>query len=494
MLKTLGGDRLGAGKKMKVELHNYERSTHDLGYIWRSTMSAGTLVPFMTQVALPGDTFDITLDAFVNTHPTIGPLFGSFKMQLDIFQCPIRLYQGQLHNNKLGIGMNMASVKLPYLRFEAPYETAEVINTIKDYDNSQINPSCLLSYLGIRGIGVNMTENPVAERRFNAIPLLSYWDIYKNYYANKQEEIGAAIDLQMTNVQHNVNTMEVNSSALPQTGISTEALPLNVNSYIDLLRAAGMPQDETQITIVTDAGKITLATIGRRENTGPNSVRFWYDSARWGNRTAISWEYQTPSAQVRGIQVNTFPLSNIDSMREAILASAGSPVAFDVFSQDEAPYNYLSSDPEIKLKSSQQSLGIKTYQSDLFNNWLSTEWIDGTNGINAITAIDTSGGSFNIDTLNLSKKVYDMLNRIAVSGGSYDYRDYQLLKNQLYMQELVFSELGYSDELLDSFYVKPNLKVLKNIYTKKWSDTNYHEVHYFRVKHKVLNDQNNVFL
>ena len=32
---------------------------------------------------------------------------------------------------------------------------------------------------------------------------------------------------------------------------------------------------------------------------------------------------------------------------------------------------------------------------------------------NAITAIDTSSGSFNIDTLNLSKKVYDMLNRIA---------------------------------------------------------------------------------
>ncbi len=76
----------------------------------------------------------------------------------------------------------------------------------------------------------------------------------------------------------------------------------------------------------------------------------------------------------------------------------------------------------------------------------------------------------------------------------YDYRDYQSLKNQLYMQELVFSELGYSDELFDSFYVKSNLKVLKNIYTKKWSDTNYHEVHYFRVKHKLLNDQNNVFL
>lgn len=76
----------------------------------------------------------------------------------------------------------------------------------------------------------------------------------------------------------------------------------------------------------------------------------------------------------------------------------------------------------------------------------------------------------------------------------YDYRDYESLKNQLSLQELVFSELGYSDELFDSFYVKPHLKVLKNAYTDKWKATNYREVHYFRVKHKVLNDKNNVFL
>ena len=87
--------------------------------------------------------------------------------------------------------------------------------------------------------------------------------------------------------------------------------------------------------------------------------------------------------------------------------------------------------------------------------------------------------------------IRDRLKAVALF---YDYRDYQSLKNQLYMQELIFSELGYSDDLFDSFYVKSNLKVLKNTYTKKWSDTNYHEVHYFRVKHKLLNDQNNVFL
>ena len=31
---TIGGERLGAGKKMKVNLREYDRSTHDLGYIW----------------------------------------------------------------------------------------------------------------------------------------------------------------------------------------------------------------------------------------------------------------------------------------------------------------------------------------------------------------------------------------------------------------------------------------------------------------------------
>ena len=82
MQKTLGGDRLGSGKKMQVDLHNYERSTHDLGYLWRSTMSAGTLVPFMSQVALPGDTFDINLNCDIKTHPTIGPLFGSYKVRV----------------------------------------------------------------------------------------------------------------------------------------------------------------------------------------------------------------------------------------------------------------------------------------------------------------------------------------------------------------------------------------------------------------------------
>ena len=140
---TLGGDRLGSGKKNRVELHGYERSAHDLGYVWRSTMAAGTLVPFMSMVGLPGDTFDISLNADFKTHPTVGPLFGSYKAQYDVFMVPMRLYNSLLHNNAMGMGMKMDKVLLPVMNIPArEWEEGEDINS------AQINPSCVLRYLG----------------------------------------------------------------------------------------------------------------------------------------------------------------------------------------------------------------------------------------------------------------------------------------------------------------------------------------------------------
>ena len=54
---------------------------------------------------------------------------------------------------------------------------------------------------------------------------------------------------------------------------------------------------------------------------------------------------------------------------------------------------------------------------------MNTEWLDGENGINAVTAVDTSSGSFDINSLIVARKTFDMLNRIAMSDG--DYRGYQ---------------------------------------------------------------------
>ena len=60
-----------------------------------------------TEIGLRGDTWDFDLDIDGQTLPTIGSLFGSYKVQIDLYMCPIRLYQGRLHNNEWNLGNNM---------------------------------------------------------------------------------------------------------------------------------------------------------------------------------------------------------------------------------------------------------------------------------------------------------------------------------------------------------------------------------------------------
>ena len=147
--RNIGKNTLGDTDKMSVHMKTYNRSTHDLSFLWRNTRSPGTLVPFMCEVALTGDTWDINLNADVMTHPTVGPLFGSFKLQNDVFVCPIRLYNSYLHNNKLGVGLKISDIKLPQIDMIFGSES----NADDNNEFKQINPSCLLAYLGLRGVG-----------------------------------------------------------------------------------------------------------------------------------------------------------------------------------------------------------------------------------------------------------------------------------------------------------------------------------------------------
>nr|QJB20199.1 MAG: major capsid protein [Microvirus sp.] len=457
--KTIGGQRLGSGKKMQVELHNYGRSTHDLGYIWRSSMAPGTLVPYMSILGLPNDSFDIELNTDVKTLPTVGPLFGSFKQQLDVFMCPIRLYQGLLHNNKLGIGNNMSQVKLPQLEIQSKNLD---FNSETPLEFQQINQSSLLAYLGIRGVGHNpQTINTL--RRYNAIPYLGYWDIYKNYYANKQEEIGAVVHTLGYDVLNWLALDEMDGSEIVNSyNPNTISYPFALTDSLEwrIKVPKGKLGDEYIDNILLDiggVGEVSIPTFAI--NYTINLTNPDYDSVTFtcGNLTlnAISLINDRESVD-DAIQVQTFPLENIDTMREDILSQTKNVGPFIINKESIAPYNYplvLDDNGYPIAARSQEGLGIKTYQSDMFNNWISTEWIDGESGINSITAISTEGGSFTLDTLNLSKKVYDMLNRIAISGGSYndwveavyDAQPWNSAESPVYMgglsKEVVFNEV-----------------------------------------------------
>lgn len=431
MKQTVGGDRLGSGGKRKVAMKHYERSTHDLSFRWKSTAGVGTLIPFMSQIGLPADNFEIKLNTVVHTIPTNGPLFGSFKVQLDVFQCPVRLYIKQLHNNQLKAGLNMDKIHLPQVELTAvPWE-----NPPDDIDNAQINPSCIFSYLDIRGVGVSTTRS-IEKRQFNACSWLAYWDVYKNYYANKQEEIGAVIHtpsitiidpIESVILERNVNAIWSESSTAqfqlwqgdnpftdPETGIFITFIGQIFN------------ESNCYIKLIYDGGEFQeLASSSSFELTyDDNDLYIKFVDQDWLDVVPKGFEilYEIDQYALNEPNVVTFPLDHLDDMREHLLMNSNVVIdnQLPILPYQLALQVYdVEGDLDTSMQRNQEGLGLKTYQSDLFNNWLSTEWLDGNNGINEITKVAVDDDGFYLDDLNIMKKIYMMLNRVAVSDGSY---------------------------------------------------------------------------
>ena len=453
MKKTLGGDRIRSESKMEVYLPNFGRSSHNVGKIIRTSQACGTIVPYWCQIGMDGTTFYIDITTKVKTLPTTGPVFGSFKHQIDVFVIPIRLYVAALHNNALGVGLNMSKVLLPQFQVY----TANTSIYENDSNRGQVNPSSLLSYLGIKGFGYSAVNQYL--RRFPAMFNLAYWDIFKNYYANKQEEKAYVI----TGVDHIWKTIQIGDGvqwsvtwdtnlAQTYTAKPTAEKPLfiklefeenispdEVNEIKFLTNNPGTPTIESNgITRLGDAfifERTDPEAPGLREPKNPRKatniyvykikkdVKLAYKVAPTSGKQPITM----PDNQK--IKLTPFPLKNIDDERTAILAAPSSS-AYIV--DNRMPYGAATKTLDLPSFDrartyhssyawfSQAGLAVKTYLSDRFNNWLNTEWIDGTTGgINAITAVDVSEGKLTMDALILQKKIFNMLNRVAITDGTY---------------------------------------------------------------------------
>jgi hypothetical protein len=387
-------------------------------------------------------------------------MFGTFKLQLDVFKCPIRYYNAALHNNRKGIGLQMETVKLPKMTLMGRTIRSDMI---QDNDptlaQSQVDTSSLLHYLGISAIGGN-DEESVAVRKFNGIPLLAYWDIYANYYANLQEKEGVVIgsdELIITEIFKIIWVGNSGTADITQTITNTNQAAQQIiigkketNEAILYINGIGLNPNEIEIQIVasqeTSVIKNTLTNaaittyVTHELNSAQNQIIIYQNENSSGqvwilsNPTSagITMETTNPTTPNNKIELKRFDITNIDKARDNILQTPiGTEV--DITDWDLIPYNYLTGiykDPdgnfiESKSKAIMSGLGIKTYQSDRFNNWLATDYIDGANGVNAKSAIDitAAGGKLEMETLLLQQKIYNVLNRIAISGGTY--RDWQ---------------------------------------------------------------------
>lgn len=325
-----------------------------------------------------------------------------------------------------------------------------------DTNRGQVNPSSLLSYLGVKGFGYSSVNQYL--RRFPAIFNLAYWDIFKNYYANKQEENAYVI----TGINHIWKKLSVGDGvAWNKTWLdnSSEAYRIESTSekpkYIKIEFEENIsPEEVNEIQFLTNDPNTTVATnkltkLGDTfifERTDPNELGlkapdnpkkatkvYTYKVKKiiqiaYNKNVAGKSPITMPDNQK--IRLTSFPLKNIDDERTKILA-APSTSAY-IVSNETMPYGATTKPIQLpnynrtKIYTSssawfsQAGLAVKTYLSDRFNNWLNTEWIDGTTGgINTITAVDVTDGKLTMDALILQKKIFNMLNRVAITDGTY---------------------------------------------------------------------------
>lgn len=455
--KTLGGERLGGENEMKVNLHNFGRSSHNISKIFKTDQAVGTLVPCFCDIATNGTTYYIDLATKVRTAPTNGPIFGRFKHQIDVFHAPIRLYIAALHNNALGVGLKMANIKLPMIETTVPSIKFGAKNNL--INQQQISQDSLLAYLGIRGLGAPGNTQGAGigfTRKLPAIFLLFYWDVYKNYYANKQEEVGYVITKAGSAGWVSAEIYEKNGTVATQTtsedNVWDNSVEIKAGMLLQITYEDIVPKEvamDTRIAITEGLTKLRDLNVSYRQNNRIWEIRFLEDlgqSTDTDEAAIITENY--------GIALTKFELANIDQMREDIL-KAPKTTPFIISTNSAVPYSscikkYTQQTGRIAIAAdgTQVGLGVKTYLSDRFNNWLSTEWIDGTNGINEITAIDVSDGKLNINELILQKKIFDMLNRIAVSGGSYnDWQEAVYGEKTIRMAESPIYAGGLSSEI-----------------------------------------------
>lgn len=433
--RNLGGDRLGSGNKMQVEMHDWGKSTHNVSRKLKTSMGVGTLVPCLKELVTPGSEYRIKINADLISKPTNGPLFGSFKYQVDTFFCPFRLYNAFLHNNKLGIAMQINQIKLPQMELEAGQ-----LDYTKNLDNQQISSSNVLAYLGIRGLGRPSGAGTI-KRQFNATPWIAYWDIVKNYYINKQEQNAYFINKAPQGNFKNVSAVTLKENSIAGVTVPYQNADKTVfnkiisNNNLEYLRVAyATVQTNDNIVLIINGRDGNTHRVLINELLGSytsGTLQFEYSWVNGNPFYLMGWDYATAGEMATEPTLKAFPVVNIDSLRQRILTyqNVSTPATLSkaqiVISGNLSPFTEMFATATAgttiitSLTNNQEGLAIKTYQSDIFNSFLRNDYVA---LITSSSSIAVVGNQITIDQIQLAKKQWEHMSRLVASGGTW--RDY----------------------------------------------------------------------
>ena len=410
IIRTLGKNTLGDNNKMKVAMRDYDMSTHDISTVFRSSMGVGMLVPFCKILCQKGDIIDLELINKTLSQPTLGPLFGSFKLQHFMFFGGFRLYNSWLHNNRTGIGMKMSDIKLPMM----------IANTIgvATEAHTDISTSALYKYLGWSKSRRKGSE-AIGGVFKNGVPLLLYLDIFKNYFANTQEENfymlkGAG------NVTLNISdTYQSSDDGYYKIGTDQYSVHFTKTTTIETDIPANDYQrfwDSITVRVLLSDGGYRTTTLGLLTTNALTKKIILNNAPADPYATILQFQTTQATASFVKTKMGQYDLQVLDQIRDVILHKKGNEtliISGNTMGADRNGSPELNIFIKDLIDSQSNKLGgmmLKTYDSDIFNNWIKKEWAEGTGSITDRTTIDVSDGQLTMDMLNLQTRGNDVKN------------------------------------------------------------------------------------
>lgn len=149
---------------------------HDLSHYLRTSMAPGLGYPICCIPCNAGDQHQLEFKHLMNTQAILNPLYGSYRLQICVFFAGVSLYVPKLWRNgsMLQSASGLLDVNFP------------IFNPAAHKPMYQVDSSSLPAFLGMGYHSGRFSSAPTTFS-VNLIPYLMYYDIFRHYYANRQE-------------------------------------------------------------------------------------------------------------------------------------------------------------------------------------------------------------------------------------------------------------------------------------------------------------------
>lgn len=216
---------------------------HDLSHYLRTSMAPGLGYPICCIPCNAGDYHQLEFKHLMNTQAILNPLYGSYRLQICVFFAGVSLYIPKLWRNGTLVNTSSGTLDVNF-----PWIHISPKNPMW-----QVDESSLPAFLGM-GYHTGLFTGDQSQFTINLIPYLMYYDIFRHYYANRQE---ANYPVMMGTwntpnrvTRYSLSDLDTLYGGLPWEGGSMDdSSLLNRTPINSIFRTPGGPTDQPSMTV-----------------------------------------------------------------------------------------------------------------------------------------------------------------------------------------------------------------------------------------------------